>query len=199
MDDIALIKVRQPFKFSNRRRPLSLPKEQNPANTTSGYVVGWGHTSEGTDQDTSNILMTMNLPIVPKDSCTNHLKKQSPSVEADGTFCAGYFDATKIRCAGDTGGPFIVDNQLMGLASVVGGDCGSAPGIYTKIDPYRKWIKEMTGIWNGGMSLVQFGNKTLMLNYWSYFGFISFAKYFTKEVFPEKWRGMINNPSGEKN
>jgi len=56
--------------------------------------------------------------------------------------CAGYFVSTRDSCDGDSGGPLIVDNTLVGIVSW-GGDCAEDgfPGVYTKVQNYISWIK----------------------------------------------------------
>ncbi|XP_055605841.1 chymotrypsin-1-like [Uranotaenia lowii] len=49
-------------------------------------------------------------------------------------------------CRGDSGGPMIVDNQLVGLASGVV-ECGVGfPDVYTRVASYLDWIVEKTDI-----------------------------------------------------
>jgi len=56
--------------------------------------------------------------------------------------CAGYFVSNRDSCYGDSGGPLIVDNTLVGIISW-GNECAEDgfPGVYTKVQNYTTWIE----------------------------------------------------------
>lgn len=61
----------------------------------------------------------------------------------DSMFCAGNSRAN--ACAGDAGGPAVIDNALSGIISH-GEDCIRYPTVFTNVYRYRKWIAKMTGL-----------------------------------------------------
>ena len=48
---------------------------------------------------------------------------------------------TKFKFQGDSGGPLICrGGKISGIVSYGPSECGTAPGIYTNVGFYRKWI-----------------------------------------------------------
>lgn len=61
--------------------------------------------------------------------------------------CAGYATGGKDSCEGDTGGPFVVKKNLVGIVSW-GKGCAApgSPRVLVKVSAVRAWIKDKTGI-----------------------------------------------------
>ncbi|XP_063399205.1 putative trypsin-6 [Mytilus trossulus] len=52
-------------------------------------------------------------------------------------------DKDKDSCKGDSGGPVVCSNKLVGALSVGAYPCnGKLPSVHTKISPYLDWIKD---------------------------------------------------------
>lgn len=60
-------------------------------------------------------------------------------------FCS--FKKREDTCYGDSGGPAVIDNRLVGIISW-GYDCGASglPGVYTLLRNYRRWVSNHTGL-----------------------------------------------------
>ncbi|MFC0543158.1 trypsin-like serine protease [Kutzneria chonburiensis] len=51
-------------------------------------------------------------------------------------------------CYGDSGGPALnmATGRLVGVTSRGGLKCGDQDTLYTRVQPYRAWIKQFTGV-----------------------------------------------------
>lgn len=149
-NDIALVKLAEPVKFSEYIRPICIVDStiegrafRNNAQQW-GTATGWGRLSE-----TGNIpqlLQEIQLPIVKTNICETALGKSLTK----NMFCAG-FDQETVgdTCQGDSGGPLaFYQNNRWYLLGVVSWGIGCARqgkyGVYTKVYNYRDWIKENT-------------------------------------------------------
>ncbi|KAJ8922203.1 hypothetical protein NQ315_004140 [Exocentrus adspersus] len=110
---------------------------------TKAVVSGWGHTKEGGDEYTHQ-LMAVKVPIVDLFKCFWNYLFRCKLVPPN-AFCAGvgHGDA----CQGDSGGPLVINGKLHGITSF-GVGCGRAdyPGVYTSVAAYRDFIRNVSGI-----------------------------------------------------
>ncbi|XP_058808168.1 trypsin delta-like [Phymastichus coffea] len=135
VNDIALVKVKQPFEFDDTRSAIELfnKGEQSFAGVNS-IISGWG----ATEYEAPNQLQTVTIPIISKDLCKQAYNERLPV----GQICAAYYGiGGKDACQGDSGGPLTIDGRLAGVVSW-GNGCAEAyfPGAYTEIAYYREWI-----------------------------------------------------------
>lgn len=71
-------------------------------------------------------------------------------VITDNMFCAGYLEASKDACSGDSGGPFVVNYRgtwfLTGVVSW-GEKCAARGkyGVYTRLGNFLNWIRDTMG------------------------------------------------------
>ncbi|CAH0475616.1 unnamed protein product [Peronospora belbahrii] len=94
-------------------------------------VAGWGLTETGSQ---SLLLEKVNVPIISNAECN----KQYNNRITEGMLCAGDGEG-KDTCSGDSGGPLIANNVLIGIVSW-GGKCGVNSGVYTRISYVRDYI-----------------------------------------------------------
>lgn len=80
--------------------------------------------------------MAIELPVISLKNCRNKLNGV-----ADDMICAGEKKGIKDSCTGDSGGPYVVNNQLAGIVAW-GIGCGreGVPGVYTNVAFYKDWI-----------------------------------------------------------
>ncbi|KAI7811459.1 F10 protein, partial [Triplophysa rosa] len=143
-NDIALIKLNEPIKFSKYIIPACLPQhnfaERVLMRQDEGMVSGFGRVREGGLPST--ILQKLNVPYVDRATCIeSSMFKISPRM-----FCAGYDQEAKDACQGDSGGPHVTRyKDTWFITGVVSWGEGCARkgkyGVYTQVSKYIKWIQ----------------------------------------------------------
>ncbi|GAA3437640.1 S1 family peptidase [Kutzneria kofuensis] len=117
------------------------------AGDTSAYaagvmatVLGWGRVGENAAP--SPTLQSVQVPVVADKTCA----AEEGDFDATGMVCAGYPQGGKDACAGDSGGPMVVDGRLVGVVSW-GDGCARAgkPGVYTRLASYRDEVSAQLG------------------------------------------------------
>ncbi|CAG9800167.1 unnamed protein product [Chironomus riparius] len=142
-NDIAIIKLRKPFKPSDSIETICL--STSDANAPKDFTVtGFGITSlEYTKR--SDWLLKGTITEYPHDKCKYEYGKKGIKV-IDSQLCA-LSDKGVDSCHGDSGGPVSYQKNnkhyLFGITSF-GSGCGSSvfPSIYTKVNRYLDWIEE---------------------------------------------------------
>ncbi|EDV50589.1 uncharacterized protein Dere_GG14372, isoform A [Drosophila erecta] len=144
-NDIALVVLKTPLKFSDYVQPICLP-DKNAALVPDRKctISGWGSIKSGVSTP-ALVLGSAELPILG-----DHVCKQSNvygSAMSEGMFCAGSMDESVDACEGDSGGPLVCSDDdgetLYGLISW-GQHCGfrNRPGVYVRVNHYIDWIYE---------------------------------------------------------
>ncbi|MFY2559388.1 serine protease [Corallococcus terminator] len=145
MNDIAIIKLDKPIKFSATVQPILLPLagEFVPGGVTA-TVAGWGLTQE--DGDVSPILMEVGVPTIAHADLASMYRAAGITIDRNAMLGAGYKAGGKDSCQGDSGGPFYIRgaNGKPVLQGVVSFGVGCArpglPGIYARVPNYIPWI-----------------------------------------------------------
>lgn len=136
-NDIAVLELLEPFKFTPELRSAVLPRKPLLPNIVC-QVSGWGYPSSD-NRTVSNDLMYVDIPVLSTEECRELLVNVTDLPE--GMFCAGWLDGGKDSCQGDSGGGMICNDVLVGIVS--GGE-GCAlprlPGIYTNVVYFKDWI-----------------------------------------------------------
>ncbi|XP_031614884.2 coagulation factor X isoform X2 [Oreochromis aureus] len=143
--DLALLYLAWPVQRGPTAVPACLPdthlskyllKEDN-----HGVVTGWGATEYL--GRSSRFLRKVTLPVVGYKDCISTTEQ----VITDNMFCAGYLEASKDACSGDSGGPFVVNYRgtwfLTGVVSW-GEKCAARGkyGVYTRLGNFLNWIRD---------------------------------------------------------
>lgn len=129
-DDVAVLTLSTPV--TQPTLPIVAAHNEQPYRPgTPGKVYGWGRTSERDPQ--SPVLRSVDVPVSPDSTCAKAFREFEPAK----MFCAGVPEGGRDACAGDSGGPFVINGQLAGIVSF-GSGCGRAgyPGIYTRLSSY---------------------------------------------------------------
>ncbi|MFJ9892943.1 trypsin-like serine protease [Streptomyces sp. NPDC091280] len=142
-NDIAVLTLARPLD----QRWMRLAYLNDLAYVTPGAkatVYGWGLTS-GTGTELSANLRKATLPIVPDATCDSAMKSVlgddefiEGSMFCAGTPASGADEGTTSPCNGDSGGPVIVDNKVIGIVSwgVTGCTAKGAYPVFTKVGSY---------------------------------------------------------------
>ncbi|KAL3674683.1 hypothetical protein V7S43_000623 [Phytophthora oleae] len=101
---------------------------------TVATVRGWGLTENGSQ---SFLLEEVNVKIVSSAECN---KEYSDRI-TEGMLCAGEGDG-KDTCNGDSGGPLIENDKLIGIVGW-GGKCGANAGVYTRVSFVLDYINDI--------------------------------------------------------
>jgi len=144
--DIALLKIngtsQQTVVPINRDATVPSPGEQLLA-------LGWGTTSVENPQTFSNILRETLLDYIPNDVCIEATGTSSSGFMVDYereiidvSLCAADFSGSD-ACAGDSGGPLLIDGVQVGIISASFGCVHpTLPGLNVRISHVHNWIDE---------------------------------------------------------
>ncbi|XP_043234649.1 venom protease-like [Amphibalanus amphitrite] len=169
INDVALIKLKEDIQYSDIVRPICLPTHRMADQMTGKAVIaGWGLTEFA--GVASSIMQHASVNFTDVETCRTSYGTVSTRVDPmqhtcasgnvtdrtlpgcspgdDRIECQGGVDA----CEGDSGGPLMTFERLEGVSRVtavgvvsfaVG--CGNPkfPGIYTRVDNYLDWMKDV--------------------------------------------------------
>lgn len=137
LNDIALMHVREPFKFDRNRQPVKMYEStEKVVPDKMANVSGFGFTSYHSDVPKN--LQWVQVPVLDFKNCDKAYKNTYGRLPK-GFICGG----GKSACFGDEGGPLVVEGRLAGVVSYFS-DCTKAhyPTMYTEIGSYRLWIDQ---------------------------------------------------------
>ncbi|KAK2857212.1 hypothetical protein Q5P01_005947 [Channa striata] len=144
LNDIALIKLSKPIKFSKYMLPACIPEQEFAEKVLmrqpEGIVSGFGRLGEG--RQTSTILQRLAMPYVERVNCIESTQLRISTR----MFCAGYHSTPKDACQGDSGGPHVTRyRDTYFITGVVSWGEGCARrgkyGVYTQVSKYINWIR----------------------------------------------------------
>ncbi|XP_012529671.2 trypsin-1-like [Monomorium pharaonis] len=141
INDIALLKVKNPFRISATVSYVPLPpKDFVVKGNDIAVVSGWGDIRQG--GPSTNKLQRVNILIVDRKYCRyiyNNVGYEVHSTQV----CAHDPSVEKGSCHGDSGGPLTVGGKLVGLVSWAMG-CARTdyPTVYTNVVSYLDWIED---------------------------------------------------------
>ncbi|RWS26971.1 Proclotting enzyme-like protein [Leptotrombidium deliense] len=139
-DDIALLKLEKPLKFSYNLLPICQPKKDMIKFEHNLNAIGWGQLQPDSDEMAQK-LQEIYLPEVPREKCGKIWEQDL----GDNRLCVG--EEMKNVCKGDDGGPLMYSvNSIwhqVGITSFSGPICGDKyPGVFTRVSYYIDWIQE---------------------------------------------------------
>ncbi|XP_037932410.1 chymotrypsin-2-like [Teleopsis dalmanni] len=137
INDIALLKLKEPLKFNKKVNSVRLPeiKQITPGNK-SATLIGWGLNATG--GVIQNRLQKVELQTFTDDECSRRHEVQLHTT----TLCAGVPNGGKGQCSGDSGGPLLINGIQVGIVSWSRKPCTIAPypGVFTEVSAYVDWI-----------------------------------------------------------
>ncbi|KXJ23514.1 Transmembrane protease serine 5 [Exaiptasia diaphana] len=137
--DIALMKLKRSIRYTDKVRPVCLPRRNFPAGTNC-YVTGWGDLFEGQKRG-STYLRQARIPLVSENECRKYNWLTSRMI------CAGFRNGGTDSCQGDSGGPLVCKNRsgVWDLAGVVSFGAGCARprtyGVYADVVDLKEWVE----------------------------------------------------------
>jgi len=108
-------------------------------------IFGWGKTRDVEGYEPFATLLSVNLTVLDQKACQD-IPGYGPEKIHDKVFCAS--DPVQKTCKGDSGGPVVNQNVLVGVVSWGKKECESddRPGVYTRVSAYADWIAAETGV-----------------------------------------------------
>ncbi|XP_060523169.1 trypsin-6-like [Cylas formicarius] len=130
------------LEYGPNVEPLQLPEQDDPTPVDkTGTLAGWGDIDEFNDEPLT--LQKVNLTVFSYNYCDQYL---SAPFDPAQDLCADVSANDQGQCYGDGGGPLVVDGVQVGIASWSLKPCTSAPGVFTRVSPFRNWIKTVSGV-----------------------------------------------------
>lgn len=149
INDISLLRVEEPVKFTDYVRPVCLPPPGAPVRQGRlCTLVGWGQLFE-VGKIFPDTLQEVQVPLISTSECRKRTVFIPLYRITDDMFCAGYDRGGRDACLGDSGGPLMCQEpdggwQLVGVTSN-GYGCARPhrPGVYTKVVKYLDWMNQV--------------------------------------------------------
>ncbi|KAK2896560.1 hypothetical protein QQF64_005937 [Cirrhinus molitorella] len=137
-NDIALLKLNKPITDSKAVKPVKFSREADtdPSEPDEVETAGWGSLNNlGGRPDK---LQELSITVMKRLLCGRGDYYGIKFTE--NMLCAA--DKRKDTCDGDSGGPLLYNDIVVGITSNGGKKCGSTkkPGLYTIISQYTTWI-----------------------------------------------------------
>lgn len=139
-----------PLEFNEAVQPIKLPaKNAQPTGTV--VLSGWGSVSTSNYPSYPDILQTTSLKALSFNECANRLiglMGSSEPLDKESNVCTGAMSDNEGACSGDSGGPLIQGDVLVGVVSWGMVPCGhyDAPSVFTKVSNFIDFINEHTGL-----------------------------------------------------
>ncbi|KAH8378574.1 hypothetical protein KR009_000014 [Drosophila setifemur] len=138
-NDLTMMKLRKPVKFSKYVQPCRLPSPKVTRFPRQFLVSGWGVTSANA-QHAQKYLRGVEVDLIRRGKCQKDYKGTGVKIYKD-MICASRLH--KDSCSGDSGGPLSHDGICFGFVSF-GIGCANPkyPGVYVNLKRYIPWIKK---------------------------------------------------------
>ncbi|CAH2268858.1 trypsin 5G1-like [Pararge aegeria] len=135
-NDVAVVKLVEKIKFSDRVRPIKLAEAGLVIEDSAEFrIIGFGRTETGLP---SEQLLSVQVPHVPPVNCS----ESHHGLITDQMICAGL--PTKGGCMGDSGGPLVYGDKLIGVVSFGSMFC-NVPSVFARISALRDFIDRVMG------------------------------------------------------
>ncbi|XP_061398828.1 trypsin delta-like [Musca vetustissima] len=132
-NDIALLKLSKPLEFSDNIKNITIARKA-PADGTAVVTSGWGLLRNS--GSTPNELQYTTMTALSHTNCRRRLWTVSGTV-----LCLAPRNGNGV-CGGDSGGPAVYNNELVGVTNFVVGGCGSRfPDGYANVAYHYSFIK----------------------------------------------------------
>ncbi|KAK2876888.1 hypothetical protein Q8A67_020984 [Cirrhinus molitorella] len=152
--DIALVELATPVRWSDRIQPICLPYANVEFNSDMRCMItGWGDIRDGVALQGVGALQEVQLPIIDSKTCQDmFLINPTENIDiGNDMMCAGFQQGGKDSCQGDSGGPLVcqVSDGSWVQAGIVSFGLGCAkpnrPGVYAKVSSFINFIQNHVG------------------------------------------------------
>ncbi|XP_053677081.1 serine protease SP24D-like [Anopheles nili] len=131
-NDVALLQLSQAVPTSASIKPIALRTSSVPAGSEV-IISGWGRIYQG--GPVSNVLRYNRVSALGDPQC------RAMTGISTGLICFSS-PVNNGACNGDSGGPAVLNNQLVGVANFIMNYCGSSsPDGYAKVSDFVPWIQ----------------------------------------------------------
>nr|XP_016936780.2 serine protease SP24D-like [Drosophila suzukii] len=138
LNDVALLRLESPLIFSSSIQPIDLPSVDTPADVDV-IISGWGRIKH--QGDLPRYLQYNTLKSISTEECEELIE-----FGFEGELCLLHV-VDNGACNGDSGGPAVYNNQLVGVAGFVVDGCGSTyPDGYARVFYFKEWIKNHSDV-----------------------------------------------------
>ncbi|ETI41494.1 hypothetical protein PPTG_03295 [Phytophthora nicotianae INRA-310] len=136
--DVALLKLERPSKLQPAHLPAVDGSDNKPGVIAS--ALGWGLVNNETSSD---ILQTVDVEIITNKKCAKlYSYAAENSTVDDSVICAG-LGGGKDSCNGDSGGPLLVHDVVVGITSSGPDECGVLPATYARVSNALSFIHDI--------------------------------------------------------
>ncbi|OAD58043.1 Atrial natriuretic peptide-converting enzyme [Eufriesea mexicana] len=145
-NDIALVELEMPLRFSRNVSAVCLPKHPIQPRQIC-VMVGWGFSVNG-EVDLQKYLNFLPLPTFDSEKC-NATSHYAGFITKD-NICAGFTDTDKGPCYNDEGAPLMCSSEsggesarweIQGLLSHHSRCSRGHPAIYSSVEPALSWLR----------------------------------------------------------
>uniref|UniRef100_A0A3Q2QT41 Peptidase S1 domain-containing protein n=1 Tax=Fundulus heteroclitus TaxID=8078 RepID=A0A3Q2QT41_FUNHE len=169
-NDIALLKMSEPVKFTSYISPICLAAFNSTFHSgLDSWVTGWGNIGfEGVQTQPlppPGNLSEVEVQVVGSSQCKCDYRAINEDVITDNMICAGFREGGKGTCQGDSGGPLVSkqgDRWIQaGIVSFAAG-CSepNLPTVYARVSQFENWIKsQINGNQPGFLTYVSNGTE----------------------------------------
>lgn len=138
LNDVALLRLESPLILSASIQPIDLPTVDTPADVDV-VISGWGRIKH--KGDLPRYLQYNTLKSITRQQCEELI-----DFGFEGELCLLH-QVDNGACNGDSGGPAVYNNQLVGVAGFVVDGCGSTyPDGYARVFYFKDWIKKHSDV-----------------------------------------------------
>ncbi|GAB0098105.1 hypothetical protein DMENIID0001_138040 [Sergentomyia squamirostris] len=143
-NDISVVQVATPFVLNNYVSIIGVGSAHIGGGVT-GTVSGWGQDEQ--PSDTAPIwLQWLSVNIITNEQCRDDMPPVIRLMVHDNTICS-FASLGQGLCFGDSGGPLIVGNTVVGIPSWVFPGCAQGrPDVYARVSSHRDWIYANTDL-----------------------------------------------------
>ncbi|XP_063708991.1 kallikrein-13-like [Culicoides brevitarsis] len=135
--DIGIILLDEPVNITEFVQPIDIG---NLDPLSPGTIYGFGSIN-ATEQEIPDTLRSREMEVIDDITCTLILRETKYKVTKE---CQNFCISTA-SCWGDSGGPFVQNNKLVGINSWAADDilgCKTEPGMLVRVTDYYEWIHE---------------------------------------------------------